>query len=302
MKKAILPLAALSLLIASCNPDTKDSYQTLSFPEYNLIIDDQNPDQLAQASYVNYQIKNNISKEVVDVKATDLVINNQKYSFETDTMKLRTKSIPLEGGTSYNLYFSKKGPAGVGCAASDINGTFVYYYTPPSNVLNPVYESIQLGQRLDLSYILNDRYKVQTFWPVAFYLGQTTSFSDGESHSTKASHYLTQIDFEKNIASVYVYNAELSANQDSKFPKVIRFENIPVKFNHHEFYLEAESPKTTVLGKKDNQVAMVDSVGFEAKNFTMNLISADLTEVQINYTLDGHNVNFHGNSIVKPGN
>lgn len=297
MNKIILPLAATVLLVASCDPNTKDSYQTLSYPEYNLIIDNQNPDQLAQASYVNYEVKNNISKDVIDIKASDLIINNQKYSFETDTMKLRTKTFSVEGGTTYNLYFTHPGKTGT--SVSDITGTFVYYYMAPSNLLNPTYENTQVGQRLDMSYLLNDRYKIQTFWPSAFYKGQTTSFSDEGSHSTKNSDYLALIDFEKNLASVYVYNAELSANQDAKFPKIIRFENIPVKFNHLGFSIESESPKTTVLGRKDDKAAMVDSVGFEAQNFSLVMLSGDLTETQISYTLKGNRVNFHGCSIVK---
>lgn len=301
MKKSIFSFAATALLLASCTTDTKDSYQTLNYPEYNLTIDKQDASQMAQASYAKYEVKNNISRQVVDVKANDIIINNQKYSFETDTMGLRTSAFKVDGlGDVYNVYFSKNGNAGVGSNVSNLKGTFVYCYVPMSNLLNPVY-NVSIGQRLDLSYTLNDRYNVQTFWPVAMFRGQTISFNDGESHTTKGSDYVTSIDFEKNTATIYVYNAELSVNQDKSFPKVIRFEGVPVVYTHEGFSLKSAAPLTTILGKKDNQIAMVDSVGFAATDFSLYLTSPDLTEVSINYKLDGRNVSFRGCSILKPG-
>lgn len=302
MKNLILPLAAVALALASCDTGSHDSYQTLSYPEYNLIVDTQDASAPAQASYVAYEVKHNISRNVVDVKANDLVINNQKYSFETDTMDLRTKTFTVEGvGQGYHLYFSKNGNASQNGSVSNIYGTFVFCYSLMSNLLNPVYSQDNVGQRLDLAYTLNDRYKVQTFWPMARFRGITTSVTDGMSHTTKESDYVTSIDFEKKTAAVYVYNAVLSQDQASSFPKVIRFEDIPVVFTHDGFSLEASAPKTTVLGKKDNAVAMVDSVGFNATDFSLHLTSADLTEAIISYKLGGHNVNFRGCSILKPG-
>ncbi|MDE6478770.1 MAG: hypothetical protein K2L45_00760 [Muribaculaceae bacterium] len=302
MKNLILPLAAVALILASCDTGTRDSYQTLSYPEYNLIIDNQDASASAQASYLAYEVKHNISRNVVDIKANDLVINNQKYSFETDTMDLRTKTYTVEGvGQGYFLYFNKNGQASLNGSVSNIYGTFVFNYSVMNNLLNPVYTQDNVGQRLDLSYTLNDRYKVQTFWPMARFVGQTTSVTDGMSHTTRGSDYVTSIDFEKKTAAVYVYNADLSKDQASSFPKVIRFENIPVVFTHDGFSLEASAPKTTILGKKDNTVAMVDSVGFNATDFSLHLTSADLTEAIISYNLGGHSVNFRGCSILKPG-
>ena len=299
MKKVILPFAAMLLVLASCNTETKDSYQTINYREYNLIIDKQDPSQMAQTSDVTYEVKNNISRQVVDVKANDIIINNQKHSFETDTMGLRTTSFKVDGiGDVYNVYFSRYGSAGSN--VSDLKGTFVFGYAAMSNLLNPVY-NVPIVQRLDLSYTLNDRYSVQTFWPTVMFRGQTISSTAGESHTTKGSDYVADIDFEKKTAKVYVYNAELSADQDKSFPKVIRFADIPVVFTHEDFYLQSPAPLTTILGKKDNQAAMVDSVGFAATDFSLYLTSPDLTEVSINYKLDGRNVSFRGCSILKPG-
>ena len=103
----------------------------------------------------------------------------------------------------------------------------------------------------------------------------------------------------KKTASVYVYNAEFSADKDKTLPKVIRFEGIPVIFNHYGFTLESPAPKTQVLGIKDNRTTLVDSVGFNATDFSMALPSDDLTDAMISYKLAGHQVNFNGCSIIK---
>lgn len=302
MKKAIIPMAATAILLASCDTGTKDSYQQIPYPEYNLIVDTQDETAPAVASYGNYDLKFNISKNCIDIKASEIIFNNQQYSFETDTMAVRQKAISVDGGTIYNLTFSKSGNAGsngVGSAASDLRGSLVYcYLIQNGDLLNP---SLNLGvtERLDLSYTLNGRYSVQTFWPAAYYQGQSVATSDAGTYSTKNSGYLTQINFEKKTASVYLYNAEFSAEEGKSLPKVIRFEDVPVVFSHTGFTLESAAPKTTVLGKKDNQTALVDSVGFGATDFRLDIISADLTDINITYRLDGHHVNFRGSSIVK---
>lgn len=302
MKKTLLSLGAAALLLTSCDTSTKDSYQTLTYPEYNLLVDTQDVDALAQASYSDYQVKFNISKYCIDVKSSDIIINNQKYSFETDTMAVRQKYFTIDGNTSYFLTFSKKGSVGTGSAASDLTGTFVGCFVPQtSDILNPSF-TLAAQERLDLSYTLNGRYRVQTFWPAAYYQGRNVAISGSDTYATTKTGYLTQIDFEKKTATIYVYNAEFSADKENAMPKVMRFEGIPVIFDHYGFRLESAAPKTQVLGIKDNRTALVDSVGFEAKDFILELTSADLTDVMISYKLKGNQINFQGTSILKPGN
>lgn len=303
MKKTLLSLGAIALMLASCDPSTKDSYQTIPYSEYNLLVDTRDMDTPAQASYGEYSIKFNISKNIVDLKASDIIINNQKRSFETDTMQLRTQTFNVEGvGMTIDYVFSKAGAVRPGSDARDLKGKLVWCYMPNgNNILSPDY-TVTVGQRLDLSYTLSDQYSVQTFWPAALYRGRTVSMDDATSHTCNTSDYLTQIDFSKKTAAVYVYNPQYTPDQPSTFPKVIRFEDIPVVFTHDGFSLESSAPKTTVLGKKDNVTAMVDSVGFAATDFSFMMTSPDLNEVVISYKLDGKSVNFRGCSIIKAGN
>ncbi len=304
MKTTIFPIAAISLLVASCSTETKDSYQTVLYPECNLIIDNYDASQLAQVSTGRYEVKFNLSRYCIDINTSDLIVNNQKMSFETDTMALHPKTYSYtfngkdEVGTK--LTFFKNGKTGITSIASDLSGSFVVCYYRTGDVTSPNYT---LGgvERLDLRYTLSDRYSVQTFWPTALYCGQTVASSGSDTYATKGSDYLTQIDFDKKTASVYVYNPEFSSDREKTLPKVILFEEIPVVFTHEGFSLESASPKTKVLGKKNNLAAMVDSVGFAATDFSLFLTSSDLTDVSISYKLDGKNVNFHGTSTLKSG-
>lgn len=303
MKRIIFPIAALALL-ASCSTETKDSTRTEEWAEANLIIDNDDPSQLAQVSIGSYNVTQNYSRGCVDISTTKLIINNQNISFETDTMALR--AIPftfeLDGKqeNGFKLGFSKSGNVSSNGSVSDMDGSFMTCYYKPGDIINPNY-STGYYQCLDMRYTLNGRYAVQTFWPTAMYKGVSMASEGSNTYTTRASDYVSSINFEKKTASVYVYNAEFSADKDKSLPKVILFEEIPVVFNHIGFSLQSDSPKTKVLGKKDNQTAMVDSVGFAATDFSLDFTSPNLTDVVISYKLDGKNVNFRGSCTLKTG-
>ncbi len=303
MKRIFFPIAALALL-ASCSTDTKDSYQTVPFAESNLIIDTQDASQMAQVSNGKYQVKQNISKGCVDITTSDLIINNQSISFETDTMALRTQaySYTFEGKdmTDYKLVFSKKGHVSTNGAVSDLAGSFIACYYKTGDLENPNYQ-VGLFQRMDLHYTYNDRYSVQTFWPTAMYKGVSVATEGSDTYTTRGSDYVSVINFEKKTASVYLYNAEFSADTEKALPKVILFDEIPVVYSHNGFSLESAAPKTKVLGKNGNKTEMIDSVGFAATDFSLFLTSSDLADAVISYKLDGKNVNFRGTSTLKTG-
>lgn len=309
MKKSIFSLAATALLFASCEVSTKDSQQTLSYKEYNLIVDTYDMDQPAIATASEYLIHTNLTKGVVDISSSDIIVNNQKYSFETDTMTLiYTKFKPLDGQDIYTQTFSKRGSAAVGSAASDLKGSYSYrflrssaesgYY--PAALNNPQYSLVvQMG--LDLNYMLADRYIVQTFFPIALFRGNSYANDGTMSYSTKKSDYYLEINFQKNLADLYIYNPEYTATQSIEFPKIIRLEKIPVKFTHDRFYLEASAPETTVLSMKDGKYEFVSNQSLQVTDFRLDFLSPDITEADIMYKIEGKSVNFNGCSVLKGG-
>lgn len=304
MKKIIFPIAGIALLLASCETNTNDSYQTIPYPECNLIIDNDDLSKDAQISTTYYNVKFNLSQSCIDIQTSELTINNQRQLFETDTMALYPKYFKYtyngKEETGTKLTFSKKGATAIGSSASNLSGAFVVTYYREGDVANPNFQVLGTD-RLDMRYTLSDRYTVQTFWPTALFLGQNVATSEGISFASNNANYLTQIDFEKKTASVYLYNAQFSADTDKELPRVILFEGIPVKMTHDDFYLESAAPTTKVLGKKNNLTAMVDSVGFAATDFSLNFTSSDLTEISISYKLDGKSINFRGCSTPKSG-
>lgn len=309
MKKAIFSLVATATLLASCDTTPKDSYSNVPYQVYNLIVDTQDMEQPAIVSSSSYMLNTNLSKGVVDITVSDIVINNNKYSFETDTMALGvTKFKPLDGQDIYTQTFSKRGPAAVGSAASDIKGSYAYHYLRsaseqsyyPVSIDNPQYYLAVLSG-LDLNYKLSDRYLVQTFYSESLFLGNSYVNDESGNFSTKKGDYLLGIDFQKNLATLYIYNPEYSINQAVDFPKIIRVDKIPVKYSHDRFNLEASSPSTTVLSTKNNKSEFVDNPSIQVSDFTLNFISPDVTEAEISYKIAGKTVSFNGCSILKGG-
>lgn len=302
MKKTFLSCVALGLLVASCDTSSKDSYQTIPYSEYNLIVDTQNPDQLAQVSYSEYQVKYNISKYTMDVKSSDIIINNQKYSFETDPMAINSTSFKTADNlTVEKTSFSQKGSAGVGSPVSDLNAYFAYCYVPASNDL--LYPDLKLtyNQRLDINYTLSDRYRIQSFWPSAVFVGHSYAVEGSNTFTSKEGFYIVNLDFEKKTASVLVYRPEFSADQSKEFPQIISMDNAPINFTHDSFSVDAAAPNTKVLGKKDNSTALVESDEYKATDLSVTVTSSDLTEVVISYKFAGKTITFTGCSILKPG-
>lgn len=295
-------MAAVLLMATSCLKNS-DNHYTIRCIDYNLVIDKDNPDAEAQASFCGYDITYYYDKGALTVNGSDIIISNQKYSFETDTMAYRTKyfkaQIDGEEISFGQMVFSKEGLVGAGAPVSDLKGAMLGMYAPATSDTLSNNFNLKFVQRLDLNYILSDRYQVQTFWHTSLYLGQTYTSSSLESFSSRNPRYLVNLDFSQNKATVFVYNPELSTSDDN-LPKVIRIGDIPVRFNHDSYYLEAAAPKTTVLSKRNKVPALIDSVGFQVEDFSLRLMSEDLTDAEISFKLQGKSVNFIGSCVPKP--
>ena len=301
MKRFFLPLAVLAITLASCDTDTKDSYSTMGFGEYNLISDLTDSSKPAQVSSSSYTLKLNWSHDCVDIATSTLTINNQKTSFETDTMALKIVYLVPEGGGSYIEMgaFGKQSNVGKGAEITNLDG----YFTPAFYNVNGLYVPevettiASAGYRLIMGYDLNDQYHVQTFWPICYYVGKSY-VSGSETFATEGTAYRVELNFDKNLARVVIYYPAFSSS-DQNVPKAIVLEDIPVKFSNKYYYLEADAPKTRVLGSKDNVIALVESDQYQASNFSLTMADPDLTHAVITYRIDGKLVTFDGSSIVK---
>lgn len=301
MKKLLLSMAAIAAVMTSCDTSSGDSYSTLNVGEYNLITDLEDASAPAQVSSSAYAMKLNWSKYCIDMSTSDVVINNQKISFETDTMTLNTKYLVLEGSNDYigMWTFSHKENIGKGAEVTNLDATITPGVFNVNNLYIPGVNSTtaNAGYRLIMGYDLNSRYHVQTFWPLCYYVGKSY-VSGTTTYSTNNTAYRVEMDFEKKNARVVVYYPEFSA-EDKDVPKAIIFEEIPVLFDHNSYYLEAAAPKTTVLGEKDGVTAVVENEKYKCTDFSFRITSSDLTESSIQYNIDGKSIVFTGCSIIK---
>lgn len=307
MKRLFLPFAALAMLATSCDVGTNDSSSTIYFSECNLIsnlVDQTQPAQISSSIYTTICYW---SKNCVEFSTTDLVINNQKISFETDTMALKTYYLVSEDKQSSieNGVFGSKTNVGMGAEITNLDAM----YTPGSYVTNSVFipgiESLPsfMGYRLVMGYDLNSQYHVQTFWPTSCYIG-TSHVVGSETFSTMTTSYRVDLYPSKNTAKVIIYNPQFSSS-DKDVPQAIVIDEVPIKFSNKSYSLVAESPKTQVLGSKkddngNNVIALVDTDKYNVTDFSFAISSEDLTEATITYRIDGNRVTFSGCSIIKP--
>lgn len=301
MKKTIFSLLVLGISLVSCKNDDKDSTSSYNYTEYNLIVDMQDNNQPATVTLGNYYWTYNMTQDLIDIKASEISINNQKYSFETDPMAIDVKYFTTASGLQVDKWtFSQ---ATSKSSFSNLNGTFVYWVLPASgtNLLNP---SLTLtGQHfLGINYILSDRYRVQSFFRDSFYIGNSSVIDGGTSYTTDKTKYYVRIDFEKKTASARIYNPKYSEEMPKGYPEIIDITDIPVTFSHDTFQLEATSPKTLIRGLNDkNEQAWVESADFKIENFSLSYITPELTEATISYELDGRRYSFTGSTILQSG-
>lgn len=297
-KLQILYLAIVAFVFTSCDMGNKDSYYDMTYGESNLIVNIKDPSQDASVSESSYKFHYNISKNVVDITANDIIINNHKISFETDTMAPVSKSF---GEKLAYLGFSRTGNVGKGATVTNLKGYLPYQYTVVSaNLFSSNYKfEYSYAERLLLNYILNDEYMISTFKAFSTYVGSSYVSEESNTYSTKNTGYVVDIDFSKNKAKVYVLGMELEANPKSTDPKVMLLEDVPVVYTHDGFKLEASAPKTTIPGEVDNKSAFVESDKYKVTDFSISYVYPELVDISVNYNVAGKRVNFIGSSILK---
>lgn len=300
MKKAFIPLAAVAVALASCDTGVKDSTSTNTYNEYNLIVDLEDEGQPAQVSVGSYKWTYNLTKNQIDVAASEVTINNQNYSFETDPMNIDVTYFTTADGLQVDkMSFSQSTP---NSSVAGLKGTFIYWVSPSTGNLLDIPFKLATFNFLDINYTLSGRYRVQSFWCNSYYTGNSSVTEEGASYGTKTTTYFVQIDFKKNLAGVMIYYPEYAAKMPEEYPKVMCLSEIPVKFMHDRYRLEAAAPKTTIMGKNDKgQTDLVESDNFKAYDFTLDIVSPDLTEAAISYKLNDRQYTFQGCTVLKSG-
>lgn len=298
MKRFFLLPVAAGLLMASCDTTTKDSTSTLQFGEYNLIVSD-NPQQPASASPCVYKLDFNLTKGAVAISTENLLFNNINHSFETDTVGYSVGVYKDANGNYFEQgQFSSASNIGRGASVTRLDAKFTgaSYYV---SVEIPGFTTAQgVATRLVMGYDYDNSWHVQTFWPECFYVGNSiVTGNAGQYFSTSATAYRIAMDMEKLTAQCVVYTPQFDSS-DSGVVKAILLSEIPIKFDHSSYYLEADSPKTQIVTQ--GSMKWDESDAWKATDFKFNITSADLTQGVLTYKISGRDIHFSGSSVASP--
>lgn len=322
IKKLILPLAILAVGMTSCDVgENKNTYNVSFNSIYNLIVDESDANSLAQVTQSNYEFNEDYNNNTIEIKATDVIIDGLKYSFESDTLALKPKYF---GDKVSYKGFSRLGNISKGGASvTNFEGYFAAYYLPINSSYGYLttndlflpnfkfaytissansYGDIQYFFPV-LNYTMNNSYRIGSFMPNACFVGESMVSGAGSPVNGKDTGYQVYLDFAKKEASLLVLGLDLGENAGADVPKVVRIEKIPINMTHYNFELAAESPKTTVPGKNsEGKSEFVATSNYNVTDFKLSFTSAnytDLTDVAISYKIAGRSVNFYGSSILK---
>lgn len=300
MKHSLLPLAALALLAASCDTHTGDSYTTVNFGEMNFVIDNENPGSEAGVTPSFYYTKLNWSKNTAEISTSDLVADGKKISFDTNPMQLLVGSVKDPYSEYYVSQgsFSSKENVGKGATVTDLAAVYTAgVYNATINI--PGLSALDnTGIRLVLGYTLNDRFKVQTFWPDCYYLGDTGVFEGGPIYNTTSTIYRVRLDFNKKLAKVVICYPKYD-DVEKDVPQAIVMSDMPITLGHSSYSIASGSPKTEILVTSAGKSELKDPGKYQVTDFSFALTSSDMTEARIAFKINGKEIAFNGCSIVK---
>lgn len=305
MKRLFLLPVAAGLFFSSCDTNTKDSTAVQPFGEYNLIVSENTQDPASVSSNV-YNLSFNLTKGAVAVSTEDLVFANTKHSFETDTIPYSVYVYKDQDGNYFDQgKFSRAGNSAkpnspsITRLSAMFTGACHYVTTPVPGFVTPN----GVATRLILDYTYNDSYRIRTFWPECFYRGTTTVTGEGgHFFSTTSTVYRIVMDMEKLTAQCVIYSPEYAVSSgaatDTSTPTAILLSEIPVKFTHDLYYLEASAPKTQIL--KSGSTSWAESDAWKASDFRFDITSTDLTQGVLKYKIGDWSILSSGSSIVIP--
>lgn len=318
-KKIFFPLAILAFCMSSCDVGENNSNNSVSFSNiYNMIVDANNPEAVAQATQSDYSINEDYLHNTMDIMASNIVINNQKYSFESDTLAIKPKYFGKD--ISYKSISRIGNISKGGATVTNFEGYLAAYFIPVNSNYSSLSTSDLFSPDFKFSYTvsasssyaenwyffpifdykINDSYNVTTFMPTACYVGQSYVQNNDNTLSTQKTGYQVVLDFTKKEATIFILGVDLNPISSTDVPKVIKLEKIPITMTHYNYTLKAEAPKTSVPGKtSDNKSDFIESGEYQVTDFSLDVTSKDLTEVSISYKVADNTVTFHGCCILK---
>lgn len=280
MKNKIFPIASFAVILgmASCSNNDYNFEQSFTVPALNLITDLTTQETILTEGSYDFKLKSNSDGEKGVISTSNILINNNKYSFQT-----------VESDFNMNMYevFFKNVKS-----TNDNLGDNTFLSTSLFNVpraYNVQYTYLVPNQELVAQYILDGRYMIKTFQENTFYTGVTnTTYPYGGSVATATNdkiYYLLNIDTEENPykASLIMFNAKFSDSER---------EPVKTQINVNDLSIDLSDGKIVVSGKDVIPETVEGGVSTPIPSFIFNEIefsttNENLTQCSIKFKVAG---------------
>lgn len=315
MKKTILGVfAAVSMLMASCSTDVKDSTQILTYPVYNLVTDLDKGESIdgskekTKVMLGAYTVFYNLTQGYASVSTAvnyPISFDDVKYTFSTDTVKYVGSFIDSPDGRAYTIDI--KNLSGYvnndkAMPLKDVRCELVPFNYPTNGRLPNIPTVPELSiipQGLLMDYKIGDLFSVKTFMPDAIYTGRTTTnyqTAGGEFKSFVAPEsmfYRVILDMKKNTAMVVFYNAKFAEEMPVTLNIVL--DELPITWNQGSYSVTA----TNVVPKVPDGNKLTENENFKFDKFSFQFTDSRLTDALITYDVAGkYRGNFKGSSLM----
>lgn len=304
MKKILgsLCLAALTVALTGClgNDDVQNVSSVSRAVLNHLSPVDGEGDIIVSPG--EYTLRFDNVKNLMVVSTTSLRYNNSDHTFTTTDLSFRAGMYDLGGyaGQVFQWRGNEGNTAVAGSATiTGMTGklTDVFYFDNVLQIPGLGMMNNNLLSRLVLNYTYDNRYKVTTFYPDMMFAGETstTTSADADPYKSTDPRYRIVFDYEKNKATLVIYQAKFSANMPTL--SAIMLTDLPVEWTSDGYMITAENIQAYSV--ENGQATPVP--GFPFTSIKVESDESDMTGVKINYIVGGRfNGSFSGKYVWLP--
>lgn len=301
--KSILALiAALPLLMASCNSDSSDhSTSNLTVPTYNLFtpIDGQG-DVVVRLS--NYNVTVQSPDYTAQLSASSLALPGAgTASFTTKAMPLTVSSVDVDNIYRQILTFSAADASETGSKVTGLSGKLTQaFYSPDLSVtqFSPWFIPDNYLSFLVMQYTLDNTWLVRTFWPDVLFRGSTMISGNGSPTQNNEIEIRVNIDLTKPVngkyvAEVMLYN--LPGGEDEPVAHCV-LKGLEADFNMNGYIVKGTGiVPQTVIGN----AAAEEDTDRKIRNFNLS-VTGDLTQAAASIDFENSvHYSFNGQCMAK---
>lgn len=273
-----LAVAMAAGSLVSCNSDEPGTTVTRTYFALNLLTPVQ-PDAPSQVTASYYTFKINTGSAKLDMSSENLNYDNLNHIFSLTGVQ---SSITQFSDGDYIRFSApqavvdgqKGGATDVKCVLSGI------FYRIPQQV--PGVENASYSPFVIAQFNIPGKFFIATFQGDVTYRGITTTTFDfqgqSQAYATKSGSYRVAMNLNTGKADVVLYNVKFAQQAPSL---ILVLKDLDIKFERGAYSISG----TNVVPQQLDGSMLTPNESFPFESFELRTISADLTTVNINYTV-----------------